>query len=119
MLRYSIEPAKYEHFVEFYGHGPKQTCRAWTVKYDGEIAAIAGVTINRKSVVLFSDINSERDYPKTAIYKVGCYIVEHVSRMGLPVMAVGSEKSRPFLEALGFYYLGKYQDQELYRLWQS
>lgn len=118
MKRYSIRPATTEDFVLFKGNAPQHTCRAWTVIYDDDIACIAGVTINRDNLVFFSEMNTEHDYPPSAIFKVACYIVEEVSKMGMPVVAQGEPESRNFLERLGFIHTGNYEGQELYQLWQ-
>lgn len=118
MAEYSVRPSTLQDFMLFYGKLPEQTCRAWTVIYDNDIAAIGGVTISRKGLVLFSDMNTEQDYPKMAIFKVASYIVDQVAKMDKPVWAVSTTENQRFLEALGFIYNGNYQGQRLYKLWQ-
>lgn len=119
MARYKIFPSKPSDFYAFYGTASPKSCKAWTVWYDDEIAAIAGVTLNRNSMILFSDMKRGASYPKVAIFKVACYVVEQVAKMKKPVLAAGGDGNKKFLESLGFVYIGTYQGQELYRLWQN
>lgn len=118
-MRYEIRPSVAEDFLAFYGSLPQKSCRAWTVIYDGDIAAIAGVTISRDALMFFSDIAPDREYPASTIYKVGCFVTERVHEMGLPVMAIGDDDSHNFLTRLGFYEVGCYNDQRFYKLWRA
>lgn len=118
-MTYSIRPSTQDDFIVFYGHPPLQSCRAWTVIYDGDIAGIAGVTISRDALVFFSNINPDREYPKATIYKIGCYITERVAEMKKPVIAIGTKESHNFLTRLGFVHMTRFEDQELYQLWQG
>jgi hypothetical protein len=109
-----IKPATLVDIESFYGRRPDRTVKAFSVYRDGELVAIAGVTLERERIVAFSDIKEGVTAPKITIWRTAKETVKHIAKLNLPAIAItGSGK---FLESLGFKYVGECDEGTIYRL---
>lgn len=89
----------------FYGKMPPRSVRAWAMERDGVVVGLAGYFVAGGRAVMFSDINAP--IPAVAIWRASKALMENLR---IPAICVGTEKSKPFLERLGWEYVGDSSD---------
>lgn len=98
-----IRPATAADLEAFYGQRPQQTVKAVAVFQDGDLAAIAGVTIEPGFLVAFSDIKPGVTAPKMTYWRVAKEVMKFIGNR--PVVA-GPSANHPnaarLLTKLGF-----------------
>lgn len=103
-----IRPIKSDDILAFYGHGLRRTVKGWAVDYNGDLAAICGVTIGRGPVVAFSEIRPGLDVPKITVWRTAKKLMQNIEDQGFKmVFALASPKlpgAPAFLERLGFVH---------------
>jgi hypothetical protein len=114
-----IRPATMGDLVTFYGRLPEKTVRAVAVLKEGEIACVAGVTIERGIVTAFSDVREGVTAPKITVWRVAKKIADYIRSLNLPVMAVSDPRlpcSDKFLESLGFTRVAECEEGVVFKL---
>lgn len=120
---------KYGHIIRyatnsdieiFYKDEPfKESARAMILEKDGELLAIAGITVERDKAVVFSEIKGCLS-PKIIIWATKQF-VPFLQKTKLPLMAIASKEypnSKKYLEYIGFYFFAKQGDGDVY-LWPT
>lgn len=106
--------------IEAFNKGPaERTARAFSVFRDGELVAIAGVTIEPSRIVAFSDIKEGVSAPKTTVWRTAKELLKRIQGFNLPIVAISSQNinnSDRFLECLGFQHIGDAGGEKIYRL---
>lgn len=123
MTGYEIRPITSDDVLAFWGRFPDQTIRGYAVDYEGELACIAGVTVERRYAVVFSEIKEGINAPKVIIWRATNEIINKLKQLHITLVAVASADipgSDKFLERLGFTYAGEYDGEKYYGLktWQ-
>lgn len=114
-----VRPATADDIRKLYQRDAPRTVRAFAVDWHGELAAIAGVTIQRDVCTFFSDIRPDIDPPAMAIWRASVEIVNRIQAMKLPCIAIANPElptSSAYLERLGFTYHGDSDEGRIYRL---
>lgn len=107
-----IRPTTADDVLAFYGQPSPKSMRAFTVLRDGEIACIAGVTIEPDGLVAFSDMKGTA--PKMTIWRTAKKLTKLIQDMQLPAYATTSNGK--FLASLGLEYAGEIEGQTVYIL---
>lgn len=110
-----INPLTDEDAKAFYGKHPPKSIMAWSIRLNGEIAAISGVTVGRSSSEFFSDIKDGVDVPDITKWRVSKAIVRLVAEKGFSPIATTAASDK-YLLKLGFSYLGEYKNHGVYKL---
>lgn len=107
-----IRPTSYADIISFYGKPSDKTIKAFTVTKDGEIACIAGVTVEPQPTA-FSDVK-DVGASKFAIYRTAKLLAAKLMALGIPATATTSNGK--FLASLGLSYAGEIEDKHIYLL---
>lgn len=113
-----IKPTTADDVIAFNGKPSDKTIRAFSVWKDGQLACIAGVTIEPDKIVAFSDVRSH-NAPKLTVYRVARELMKRIKEMNLPAIAVANAdlpNSQRFLASLGFTFVGDCEDGAIYQL---
>lgn len=117
-MKVEIRPATFADLQQFYDTNPGDTVRAVSVFADGELAAVAGVRIERGRLTAFSDIKEGITAPKITIWRTAKELMKHVTKTNAPLLAVcEDERACRFLERLGWKHLKSDDCGEVYQ-WQ-
>tara|TARA_Y100000310_G_scaffold30952_1_gene29368 strand:- start:444 stop:794 length:351 start_codon:yes stop_codon:yes gene_type:complete len=108
--RLKSRPATRADIAAFFGKTPDQTVRARVLERDGEIVGVAGYWMAGGMAVMFSDARG--DIPKLTIWREAKAMMQS---MNIPALCIATEGSEPFLERLGWRYLGPSQDGGVYQ----
>jgi hypothetical protein len=100
--RLQIRPATAADVKGFYPAGLGSSVRAWVAEVDGEVRGIAGVLATGEYLLVFSDIKDAAGLPKLTIWRGTRALMEKITALNLPLIAVANDCSGPFLERLGF-----------------
>ena len=98
----TTRPATAGDVLGFYGKMPPRSVRAWVMECGGTVIGIAGYFMAGERAVMFSDMNAP--IPAIAIWRASKALMK---AMRVPAICVGDEVSAPFLERLGWVYVGK------------
>lgn len=82
------------------------------LEIQGEVAGIAGYRINGGHAVVFSDMKA--DIPMMTIWREAKAMMQSLK---IPAVCYAEEGSGPFLERLGWAYIGGTKDGDMYK-WQ-
>lgn len=110
--RHRSRPARASDMSEMFGKPHPATLRAWSLEADGRVVAMAGYFMSEGKAVVFSDI--KEDVPKMTIWREAKRFME---RLKVPSVCVATDESGPFLERLGWVFVGHSEDGEVYT-WQ-
>ena len=93
------------------GSAPPYSVRAWVLEKNGDVVGIAGYWLAGGRAVVFSDL-MQSGMPKVTIWRAAR---EFMKKLKIPSLCVAQEGSGPFLERLGWDYLGDSPDGEVYQ----
>lgn len=100
--RITIRGATQDDVRAFYPAGLGRSVRAWVAEVDGDVRAIAGVLPTPDYLLVFSDMKAGADLPKLTIWRGALRLMERIAALNLPLLAVETNCSGPFLQRLGF-----------------
>lgn len=119
MRNINIRPTV-ESDIPSYWKKPEIRFKSWTLEYNKEIFAIAGVYYdNNDNIVAFSDIIEEKRPPKLVVFKSAQLIVDLIMKENENILALCTNKyenSGKMLRKLGFNFLQRDGDVEIYFL---
>jgi hypothetical protein len=118
-MKYQIRPAQAADIAAFSEFPLPRTIKALVVIYKGELAAIAGVTLENGLAEVFSHVKDGVDAPSITVWRCALQLIQWVKEQNLPAIAVASHdkpRSGAFLERLGFTYMGNWNNERTYRL---
>ena len=119
MPNIEIRPANAADLLSFYGKPSAKTVRAFCISKNGEVGAIAGITISPEIITFFSDMKDGVEVPKMTVWRVSKEIVRRVRKMNLPIYAIencNKPTAKRFLERLGFVFYAEDNGEQQYRL---
>lgn len=111
--RIQRRPARSSDIVRFYGRPSPRTIRATAYERDGEVLGVVGYYLEAGRAVLFSDVAP--DVPKFAIWREA---KRYMAELKMPAICEGSDRSRAFLERLGWDFVQEIPGGYLYE-WGS
>lgn len=94
-------PATSADIKAYFKKSAPHTIRAWALEVDGHVEGIAGYYVAGGNAVVFSDVNE--GVKKMTIWRAG---LSFVKSLPLPAICEGTEKSKAFLERLGWVQVG-------------
>jgi len=101
-----IKPATRKDIKQFYGDKMRDSCRAWSAFYQGELVCIAGVVITSNIMLVFMEVRSNKEVPKMTIWRGTRDIWSKIQGLGYNVLyAVADPKhttAPAYLSRLGF-----------------
>lgn len=106
----TFEPATIEHAKEFYGDQPTKSFKGYVALLNGKVVGIGGLSFEKGTMMLFSDMKDELRPFKADIWKGIGILDEMVKKTKYPVYAVASNKekrSEELLSNLGFIQSGQ------------
>lgn len=103
-------PATAGDVEAFFGRSVPHTIRARVLERDGAVVGVAGYYIINGLAVMFSD--SKGDISKMTIWRESKAMMDG---MKIPAICVSQDGSGPFLERLGWQYVGPSADGEVYK----
>lgn len=111
-----IRPATATNIVEFFPGGPQRSAYAWAIYYRGQLAGLAGVTLERGGAVAFCEAKTGIEAPKLAIWRTSKEIYRRMRELNLPMITAPDpciKGSFNFLQRLGFVPVGRRQGMEI------
>lgn len=108
-----IEPAKPEHIVEFYGAPHKRRIRGYVAILEGQVVGVGGLSFERESVLLFSDIKDALRPFKKDIVKGLLILLSLIEKAKFPIFAIANKQEKMaerLLSRLGFIESGHSTD---------
>lgn len=109
-MKTATRPATARDILGFYGRSSEKTIRAQVWELDGEPAAVAGVYRLGAARVVFSDIRP--GVPKMAIWRQAKAFMDDLKA---PALCIAEANSGPFLERLGWAFVGSSEDGDVYQ----
>lgn len=97
-------------FQTMFGEGTPRTVRAQVFERDGEILGMIGHYVERGVATVFSDYLVE--VPKMTVWRAS---VRYMKTIKMPCICTGTDETRPFLERLGWEYVGAVDDGSVFR----
>lgn len=91
-----------------------KTVKAFTVIYDGEPVAIAGVILEKDHFIVFSDVKEGLQAPKMTIWKTSRKLIEMIKSLNLP--AIATTNNGKFLNSIGMEYIMETNDKEVFKI---
>ena len=120
--RVEIRPATRHDIKEFYGDSMRESCRAWSAFYDGELVSIGGVAITRNLMLVFMDMRLDCEAPDITIWRSSLEIWENIIGLGYNILYAVADNNMltapAFLERLGFEQIGFDEGKRIFR-WQT
>lgn len=117
-MSYEARPATREE-IERFDPERRNTVRALAFYYNGELAAIGGITVEHGRLVAFSNICDNLEAPKMTIYRAARDVMKFIGNR--PILASADPafpNSGRFLESLGFTHIGTQECGEVYQ-WRA
>lgn len=105
-------PATQADLLTFFGRLPDCSVRARVLEQGGEIVGVAGYFMAGGRAVVFSDLKG--DVPNMTIWREAKALMDSLR---VPALCIAENGSGPFLERLGWQYVGPSADGEVYE-WQ-
>jgi hypothetical protein len=105
----TTEPATQADILAFFDKLPAQSMRAWVLKRNDEVLGVAGFYVSNGVAVVFSD--STDGIPKLRIWRES---LKFMRDLKIPAICT-TQGSGPFLERLGWIYVGPSSDGDVYR----
>jgi len=118
MKNYNVRTSSENDILSFFGVLPPYATKSWSIDYDGELAAIAGVQYTPTNVLVFSDIKKNLDVPNITIWRGTLEVFDKIKALNKPLVAVCTGEflnSGAYLKRLGFNFFGYEDDMEVYQ----
>lgn len=84
----------------------RDSCRAWSAFYHGELVCIAGVVITRNIMLVFMEVRANQEVPKMTIWRGTCEIWSKIQSLGYNVLYAVADPDQmtapAYLSRLGF-----------------
>lgn len=110
-----IRPATEDDLMNFYGKMPPTTVRAIVAVRDGVVECVAGITVQEKILIAFSDTRTTAN--KKTIWQTARRMVEWMRKYNPTVLLTPEQmQSDKFLKKLGFTHFGEKYEMNIYRL---
>jgi hypothetical protein len=108
-----IDYATIKDAREFFGDDWSQTFKGFSASLNGEVIGVAGIKIEKKRLILFSDMKDKARKYKKDIVKMINKINYLVKSIKSPIMAISDCNevlSEKILTKLGFRFFGQYSE---------
>lgn len=118
MGKVEIKTATLDDMEALCGVRFKRSLRAWSVYYDGELAAVAGLLMTKDDFKGFSQIKPGLVVPKITVWRTAVALLKQMTdlKRSFIVIADPSINGSPaFLQRLGFEYLTTSKLGEVYK----
>lgn len=98
--------------LDFYGRAPPYAVRAWVAEEDGKVLGVAGYHLEAGCAVVFSDRRG--GIPRMTIWREAKKMMRRIT---VPALCVAEDGAGPFLERLGWVFVGNSDAGGVYK-WQ-